>query len=97
MTSENSISSEKKKWIDKSLKDLEIETAEAKKNGGKIHPLQLALDVQEEMKDKGSLMILLQGMRKTIKGLLIWRKKVMTPSIEWRLIWRLIPNQWILF
>ena len=49
--------SEKKKWIDKSLKDLEKETIEAKKNGGKIHPLQLALDVQDAMKDNDWLVI----------------------------------------
>ena len=48
---------EKKKWIDKSLKDLEKETIEAKKNGGKIHPLQLALDVQDAMKDNDWLVI----------------------------------------
>ena len=38
---------EKKNWINKTLDDLNKETEETKKNGGKIHPLQLALDVQE--------------------------------------------------
>ena len=36
---------EKKKWVDKSLEDLSKETKEAEKNGGKIHPLQLALSL----------------------------------------------------
>ena len=49
--------SRKKKWVNKSLQDLSIETEEAKKNGGKIHPLQLALDVQEVMGEKDWLVI----------------------------------------
>ncbi len=47
----------KKEWVDKSLKDLSVETEEAKKNGGKIHPLQLALDVQEVMGENDWLVI----------------------------------------
>ena len=42
---------EKKKWVDKSLEDLSKETKEAEKNGGKIHPLQLALDVQDALSE----------------------------------------------
>ena len=41
----------KKEWVDKSLNDLEIEAKETKKNGGKIHPLQLSLDVQDVMNE----------------------------------------------
>ena len=49
--------SKKKDWINKSLKQLEKETTQAKKDGGKIHPLQLALDVQDVMKDNDWLVI----------------------------------------
>ena len=35
----------KQEWVDKTLKDLNRETKEAEANGGKMHPLQLALDV----------------------------------------------------
>ena len=48
---------EKKNWIDKTLDDLNKETEEAKKNGGKIHPLQLALDVQEVLTENDWLVI----------------------------------------
>ena len=48
---------EKKNWIDKTLDDLNKETEEAKKEGGKIHPLQLALDVQEELTENDWLVI----------------------------------------
>ena len=47
----------KKDWVDKSLNDLKIEADKAKKNGGKIHPLQLALDVQDAMGEKDWLVI----------------------------------------
>ena len=47
----------KKEWVDKSLNDLEIEAKETKKNGGKIHPLQLSLDVQEVMNENDWLVI----------------------------------------
>ena len=47
----------KKDWVDKSLNDLKIEADKAKKNGGKIHPLQLALDVQDAMDEKDWLII----------------------------------------
>ena len=47
----------KKDWVDKSLNDLKIEADKAKKNGGKIHPLQLALDVQDVMDEKDWLVI----------------------------------------
>ena len=47
----------KKDWVDKSLNELKIEADKAKKNGGKIHPLQLALDVQEAMDEKDWLVI----------------------------------------
>ena len=47
----------KKDWVDKSLNDLKIEVDKAKKNGGKIHPLQLALDVQDAMDEKDWLVI----------------------------------------
>ena len=47
----------KKDWVDKSLNELKIETDKAKKNGGKIHPLQLALDVQDAMDEKDWLVI----------------------------------------
>ena len=36
-------------WVEKWLGDIASETAEDKSNGGKIHPLQLSLDVQAEM------------------------------------------------
>ncbi len=48
---------EKKNWIDKTLDDLNKETEEAKKDGGKIHPLQLALDVQEVLNENDWLVI----------------------------------------
>ena len=47
----------KKDWVDKSLNDLKIEADKAKKNGGKIHPLQLALDVQDATDEKDWLVI----------------------------------------
>ena len=47
----------KKDWVDKSLNELKIEADKAKKNGGKIHPLQLALDVQDSMDEKDWLVI----------------------------------------
>ena len=47
----------KKDWVDKSLNELKIEVDKAKKNGGKIHPLQLALDVQDAMDEKDWLVI----------------------------------------
>ena len=47
----------KKDWVDKSLDELKIEADKAKKNGGKIHPLQLALDVQDAMDEKDWLVI----------------------------------------
>ena len=47
----------KKDWVDKSLNELKIEADKAKKNGGKIHPLQLALDVQDVMDEKDWLII----------------------------------------
>ena len=47
----------KNEWVNKSLKNLEVEAEEAKKNGGKIHPLQLSLDVQEVMSEKDWLVI----------------------------------------
>ncbi len=48
---------EKKNWINKTLEDLNKETEEAKKEGGKIHPLQLALDVQEVLTENDWLVI----------------------------------------
>ena len=48
---------EKKNWINKTLDDLNKETEEAKKEGGKIHPLQLALDVQEVLTENDWLVI----------------------------------------
>ena len=47
----------KKDWVDKSLNELKIEADKAKKNAGKIHPLQLALDVQDVMDEKDWLII----------------------------------------
>ena len=47
----------KNEWVNKSLEDLKVETEETKKNGGKIHPLQLALDVQDVMDEKDWLVI----------------------------------------
>ena len=47
----------KKDWVDKSLNELKIEADKAKKNGGTIHPLQLALDVQDAMDEKDWLVI----------------------------------------
>ncbi len=49
--------SQKNEWVNKSLKDLKVEAEEAKKNGGKIHPLQLSLDVQDVMNEKDWLVI----------------------------------------
>ena len=48
---------EKNRWVNKSLNDLKIEAEETKKNGGKIHPLQLSLDVQDVMNEKDWLVI----------------------------------------
>ncbi len=48
---------EKKNWIYKTLYDLNKETEKAKKDGGKIHPLQLALDVQEVLTENDWLVI----------------------------------------
>ena len=48
---------EKKNWIDKTLNYLNKETEEAKKEGGKIHPHQLALDVQEVLTENDWLVI----------------------------------------
>ncbi len=48
---------DKKNWINKTLDDLNKETEETKKNGGKIHPLQLALDVQEVLTENDWLVI----------------------------------------
>ena len=48
---------EKKNWIDKTLDELNKETEETKENGGKIHPLQLALDVQEVLTENDWLVI----------------------------------------
>ncbi len=48
---------EKKIWINKTLDDLNKETEKAKKDGGKIHPLQLALDVQEVLTENDWLVI----------------------------------------
>ncbi len=48
---------EKKNWIDKTLDDLNKETEKVKKDGGKIHPLQLALDVQEVLTENDWLVI----------------------------------------
>ena len=47
----------KKEWIDKTLFDLEKETNQAKLNGEKIHPLQLALDVHEVIGENDWLVI----------------------------------------
>ena len=44
-------------WVANSMLKLNKETAEAKVNDEKIHPLQLALDVQEVMKDEDWLVI----------------------------------------
>ena len=48
---------EKQKWIKKTLDDLKKETDQTKIDGGKIHPLQLALDVQDSLSDKDWLVI----------------------------------------
>ena len=48
---------EKKNWIDKTLDELNKETEETKEKGGKIHPLQLALDVQEVLTENDWLVI----------------------------------------
>ncbi len=48
---------EKKNWINKTLDDLNKETEAAKKKGEKIHPLQLALDVQEVLTENDWLVI----------------------------------------
>ncbi len=47
----------KNEWVENSLKNLSLETEKAKKNDGKIHPLQLALDVQDAMGEKDWLVI----------------------------------------
>tara|TARA_Y100000817_G_scaffold213587_1_gene167895 strand:- start:248 stop:1153 length:906 start_codon:yes stop_codon:yes gene_type:complete len=47
----------KNEWVESSLKDLSLEAEKAKKNGSKIHPLQLALDVQDAMGEKDWLVI----------------------------------------
>jgi acetolactate synthase-1/2/3 large subunit len=39
-------------WVAKTLADLALDTQAAAATGGKIHPLQLSLDVQAEMGDK---------------------------------------------
>ena len=49
--------SKKMEWVDKTLKDLSKETKEAEMNGGKMHPLQLALDVQDAIGEKDWLVI----------------------------------------
>tara|TARA_Y100000590_G_scaffold293506_1_gene330604 strand:+ start:87 stop:1826 length:1740 start_codon:yes stop_codon:yes gene_type:complete len=49
--------SKKIEWVNKSLEDLKVEAEETKKNGGKIHPLQLSLDVQDVMGEKDWLVI----------------------------------------
>ena len=48
---------EKQTWIKKTLDDLKKETDQTKLDGGKIHPLQLALDVQDNLSDKDWLVI----------------------------------------
>ncbi len=48
---------EKQTWIKKTLDDLKKETDKTKIDGGKIHPLQLALDVQDSLNDKDWLVI----------------------------------------
>tara|TARA_Y100000992_G_scaffold139701_1_gene92672 strand:- start:521 stop:2263 length:1743 start_codon:yes stop_codon:yes gene_type:complete len=48
---------EKQTWIKKTLDDLKKETDQTKIDGGKIHPLQLALDVQDSLSDKDWLVI----------------------------------------
>ena len=47
----------RKEWVENSLNELEIETNATLKDGGKIHPLQLSLDVQEVMGDEDWLVI----------------------------------------
>ncbi len=47
----------KEDWVGKSFDNLKIEAEEAKKNGGLIHPLQLALDVQNALNEKDWLVI----------------------------------------
>ena len=47
----------KNSWVEKYLNDLKVEAEATKKNGGKIHPLQLALDVQSVMDEKDWLVI----------------------------------------
>ncbi len=47
----------KNSWVEKYLNDLKVEAETTKKNGGKIHPLQLALDVQNVMDEKDWLVI----------------------------------------
>ena len=49
--------SKKQEWVDKTLEDLSKETKEAQSNGGKMHPLQLALDVQDAIGEKDWLVI----------------------------------------
>ena len=48
---------EKQTWIKKTLDDLKKGTDQTKIDGGKIHPLQLALDVQDSLSDKDWLVI----------------------------------------
>ena len=47
----------KQEWVDKTLEDLSKDTKEAEANGGKMHPLQLALDVQDAIGEKDWLVI----------------------------------------
>ncbi len=47
----------KHEWVNKSLEELKEEAERAKKNGDKIHPLQLSLDVQDAMNEKDWLVI----------------------------------------
>ena len=44
-------------WVDRTLAELKPETDEADANAGKIHPLQLSLDVQAELGDDDWLVI----------------------------------------
>ncbi len=48
---------EKNKWVESTLEDLKKENDQVIKEGGKIHPLQLALDVQEVLKENDWLVI----------------------------------------
>ena len=53
----NENKNKKNSWVEKYLNDLKVEAEATKKNGGKIHPLQLALDVQSVMDEKDWLVI----------------------------------------